>query len=136
LVTANYAQGDRRTLVVHEVGAVNHPRDTFWSVEASYLWRPKGDPTVYAGGGWGVIWMNRDDLVTLITYPPSSLDEERHATSGLGNLVAGKEFPLGRSARSALFLEARYNFAAALRDDSVHQDVGVQGWRLVAGWRF
>jgi hypothetical protein len=139
LITANFFEGDRHRLTFNPplTGATHNVRDKFWSVEASYLWRPAKEPTIYMGAGWGLVRMERYDRRDLVTFPPVSRQEKRHDTAGLGNLVVGKEFARGNQLRNqAFFLEARYNFAGALRDNEFRQDVNVRGMRLVAGWRF
>jgi hypothetical protein len=139
LVTVNYFKGDRQRLSFNPpiTGATHAAQDEFWSLEGSYLWRPTGEPTVYAGAGWGVVRMSRDDEITIVAPPFPKHHETRHGTAGIGNLVLGKEFPRHNEfGRSAFFMEARWNFLAKLRDSDAGQDVDIQGLRFVLGWRF
>lgn len=139
LVTANYAQSDRQPLEFSPpiTGANYSVRDKFWSVEASYLWRPAGDPTVYAGGGWGWVRLERDEAVTIVVPDAPTTHRKRRSNAGIGNLVVGKEFPRENEfGRSAFFVEARYNFLAEPRDEEWDLKVDLKGPRLVLGWRF
>lgn len=140
LLTLNYFKGDRQRLRFNPplVGVTHATQDEFWSLEGSYLWHPKADPTVYAGGGWGVVRMSRDDEITIIAPPFPTRHETRRDTAGIANLVLGKEFPRGNDfGQSAFFLEVRWNFFAKLHDSQFNSlPVDLQGLRCLAGWRF
>lgn len=140
LISLNYFKADRQPLRFSPpiTGATHAVQDEFWSLEGSYLWHPSSDPTVYAGGGWGVVRMSRDDEITVIAPPFPKHHETRHDTAGIGNLVLGKEFPRGNDfGRSAFFMEVRWNFFAKLHDSEfASQQVDLQGLRFTAGWRF
>lgn len=118
LLTVNYLKSDE-TLVGGRVEA------KIWSIEGSYLWRAKTDPTMYYGGGYG--WLRSDADFTPVEGASTSVDDN----SGVWNLVVGKEFPReGEFGKPAIFAEARWNFGTSIRFSDVN------GPRVVVGWRF
>jgi hypothetical protein len=89
------------------------------TAEGSYLWRAT-DPSLYYGVGWGLAFT----------------DAGKNTTSGLWNLVVGKELNSGKDfGKPGLFVEGRWNFGGAFATDHAGgQDL--EGPRIQVGWKF
>ena len=95
--------------------APDDSEDNFWTLEGSYIWRPKTDLSWYYGAGLGVA----------ITTSSSE--------SGLiWNGVVGKEFWMnGKDHGGVPYAEARYTLGS-----TSNLDDNIDGLRVTVGWRF
>jgi hypothetical protein len=90
------------------------------SVEGSYLWRAQVDPSLYYGLGWGLAFT----------------DAGKNTTSGMWNLVLGKEFNSGKNfGKPGLFVEGRWNLGGRFSIPATG-DPSLDGPRIQLGWKF
>jgi hypothetical protein len=96
------------------------------SVEGTYLWRPSSDPSWYYGAGYGLVFA----------------DAGENTTSGMWNLVVGKEFNSGKDfGKPGLFVEGRWNLGSHFdtpRSEATGAslDPSLDGPRIQVGWQF